>query len=262
MAIRVSAELSHICPLQQIAEHAEALEAQGFHRVWVPDTVVSPWEAWSATCIVSQKTSTIGLGFGVTNPYTRHPVVLAQMAATMQHMSAGRLAISLGKGIGPFLDRAGVRQHPKAVEECVTVLRPLMAGERTHFQGEAFTMQGVKTRVPPPRTPVPLYVAAIGPSGWDCAVRTADGVATMWSDTLVQTRTQHTGQRSLPVAVLIPFARSRSDFFPNRVASLEELRQKVSMLEQDGFDEVIVAYADMGDLEAASLLVAERGAGR
>src|SRR5437763_8676085 len=46
MPIHVSAELSHVCPLEDITAHAAALELGGFYRVWVPDTVVSPWEAW------------------------------------------------------------------------------------------------------------------------------------------------------------------------------------------------------------------------
>jgi len=52
MPIRISAELSHICPLEDIIAHATALESGGFYRVWVPDTVVSPWEAWLAASLV------------------------------------------------------------------------------------------------------------------------------------------------------------------------------------------------------------------
>src|SRR2546430_15673506 len=75
MPIHVSAELSHICPLEDITAHAAVLESGGFYRVWVPDTVVSPWEAWLAASLVMQTTSRVRIGLGVTNPYTRHPVV-------------------------------------------------------------------------------------------------------------------------------------------------------------------------------------------
>ena len=87
MPIHVSAELSHVCPLEDITAHAAALESGGFYRVWVPDTVVSPWEAWLAASLIMQTTSRIQIGLGVTNPYTRHPVVMAQMAATVQQAS-------------------------------------------------------------------------------------------------------------------------------------------------------------------------------
>ncbi len=255
MALRISAELSHICPLDEITAHAAALEAYGFHRVWVPDTVVSPWEAWMAASLILQHTQRLQVGLGVTNPYTRHPVVVAQMAAMMQRYSGGRLTISLGKGIGRFLDKAGVVQHDTAVEECVTALRGLIAGERTTVTGSAFQIDAMLLRTQPPETPVPIYLAAIGPNGWASAMRVADGVATVWSDTLAETRQQFMVERVLPTAVLIPFAQSRTDFFARRVTSLHDLRQRVAKLEDAGCDEVIVAYADMADLDTAAQLL-------
>jgi alkanesulfonate monooxygenase SsuD/methylene tetrahydromethanopterin reductase-like flavin-dependent oxidoreductase (luciferase family) len=255
VSIRISAELSHVCPLDEVISHAIALEDSGFHRVWIPDTVVSAWEAWMAAGLILQHTQRIQVGLGVTNPYTRHPVVVAQMAATLQRYSGGRLAMSLGKGIGRFLDKAGVTQHDSAVEECAAILRALMAGERTTFAGQAFQIDAMLLRTQPPDVPVPLYLAAIGPSGWASAMRVGDGVATVWSETLPETRLQLMSDRVIPSAVLIPFAQTRTDFFARRVTTLDALRQRVVVLEAAGFDEVIVAYADLADLQAAAQLV-------
>ena len=71
--IKISAELSHLCPLTEIVQQARVLEDNGFYRVWVPDTIVSPWEAWLAASLITQNTSRLEIGLGVTNPYTRHP---------------------------------------------------------------------------------------------------------------------------------------------------------------------------------------------
>ncbi len=163
MTIHISAELSHICPLDDVATHARALEKHRFHRVWVPDTVVSPWEVWLTASVIMQTTHRLQIGLGVPNPYTRHPVVVAQMAATMQHLSQGRLTISLGKGNSRFLEKAGVQQHDKAVEECVTALRQLIAGERTTINGEVFQIDAMLLRTRPPDVSVPIFLAAIGP---------------------------------------------------------------------------------------------------
>lgn len=258
MSIHISAELSHICPLDEVMSHATALEARGFHRVWIPDTVVSAWEAWMVASFILQNTQRIQVGLGVTNPYTHHPVVVAQMAATLQTYSGGRLAISLGKGIGRFLDKAGVKQHDSAVEECAMILRRLMAGERTTFTGQAFQIDAMLLRTSPPEIPVPLYLAAIGPSGWASAMQVGDGVATVWSDELAEMRLTFMAERVIPSTVLIPFAQSRSDFFARRVSTLKELQQRVGVLEADGFDEVIVAYADMADLQTAAQLIQSR----
>jgi alkanesulfonate monooxygenase SsuD/methylene tetrahydromethanopterin reductase-like flavin-dependent oxidoreductase (luciferase family) len=255
VSIRISAELSHVCPLDEVILHATVLEDCGFHRVWIPDTVVSAWEAWIAASLILQHTQRIQVGLGVTNPYTRHPVVVAQMAATLQTYSGGRLAISLGKGIGRFLDKAGVTQHDAAVEECATILRALIAGERATFTGQTFQIDAMLLRTQPPDVPVPLYLAAIGPNGWDSAMRVGDGVATVWSDALPETRRKFMAERLIPSAVLIPFAQSRTDFFARRVTTLEELQERVGALEAAGFDEVIVAYAEMADLQTAAQLV-------
>lgn len=255
MTIRISAELSHICPLDEIATHARALEEHGFHRVWVPDTVVSPWEAWLAASVIMQTTSRLRMGLGVTNPYTRHPVVVAQMAATMQHLSGGRLTLSLGKGNSRFLEKAGIQQHETAVEECVMALRRLIAGERTTIKGDVFQIDAMLLRTRPPDTMVPIFVAAIGPSGWATAMRIADGIATVWSDRLIETRQQWMADHLLPIAVLIPFAQTRSDFFTHRVTNLDELRQRIALLDAAGFDEVIIAYGDRADLATAAHLL-------
>ena len=77
MNIHISVELSHVCPLEEITEHAAALESLGYYRVWVPDTIVSPWEAWLAAGLIVQHTTHLKIGLGVTNPYTRHPMVVA-----------------------------------------------------------------------------------------------------------------------------------------------------------------------------------------
>jgi hypothetical protein len=82
-----------------------------------------------------------------------------------------------------------------------------------------------------------------------------DGVATVWSDALPETRRKFMAERLIPSAVLIPFAQSRTDFFARRVTTLEELQERVGALEAVGFDEVIVAYAEMADLQTAAQLV-------
>jgi alkanesulfonate monooxygenase SsuD/methylene tetrahydromethanopterin reductase-like flavin-dependent oxidoreductase (luciferase family) len=257
MALNISVELSHVCPLEEIPEHAAALESHGFYRVWVPDTIVSPWEAWLAAGLIMQHTERIKIGLGVTNPYTRHPVVVAQMAATLQHLSAGRLALSVGKGIPRLLEKAGIDQQASAVEECITVLRDLIAGERTSIDGQAFHIDGLRIRTLPPDEAVPIYLAAMSAASWKTAMRVADGVATIFSDEMVDIRTRVMAEKTLPTAALVPFSLAREDFLEgwNRARSLEELQEGVQKMEAARIDEVIVAYREMADLETAARLI-------
>lgn len=247
--IKISVELSYLCPLAEVSIHARILEDNGFYRVWIPDTVVSPWEAWVVASLISPQTTRLNIGLGVTNPFTRHPVVMAQMASTLQFLSQGRLTLSIGKGIARFLEKAGISQHEKALEECLTILRRLTRGERTSFEGEVFRLDGIRLRVEPPEKKIPLYAAAMGPSGWETAARIADGVSTIWGEKMNELRHRYLGDNPLPVAVLVPFSVSRPDFFPNQLRSLEGLAERITDLERAGFDEIIIAYGDLKDLE-------------
>ncbi|MEW6184508.1 MAG: LLM class flavin-dependent oxidoreductase [Thermodesulfobacteriota bacterium] len=247
--IKISAELSHRCPLNEIIDQVTILEDGGFYRVWVPDTMVSPWEAWLAASLIVQNTRRVKIGLGVTNPYTRHPLVMAQMACTLQSLSQGRLSLSLGKGMARFLEKAGIKQNDRAVEECLQVFRHLTAGERFSFEGEVFHLQAIKLRTEPAEEKIPVYLAATGPASWETGARIADGLSTFWDERLKENRTRYLQGRKLPVAVLLPFSLSLPDFFPDQVTSVEELAGRVTTLEKYGFEEVILAYGDIGDLE-------------
>jgi alkanesulfonate monooxygenase SsuD/methylene tetrahydromethanopterin reductase-like flavin-dependent oxidoreductase (luciferase family) len=257
--IKISAELSHICPLPEVIRHLEILEEKGFYRVWIPDTVVSPWEAWIVGSVVAQHTERIKIGLGVTNPYTRHPVVMAQMACTLQAFSQGRLALSLGKGIARFLEKAGIDQKEEALEECVTIMRHLIDGQRFSLEGKAFKLDGIKLRTDPPEKKVPFYLAAIGDPGWERASKIADGVSTFWNERIKEIRDRHLGRKPLPVSVLIPFSLNRANFFPNQVQSCDQLIERVNDLYRMDFDEVIIAYSDLNDLESITHSFSESG---
>jgi 5,10-methylenetetrahydromethanopterin reductase len=253
-------ELAYHCPIEEIIQHAVALESQGYYRVWVPDTIVSQWEAWLAAGIIMHQTEHIRIGLGVTNPYTRHPVVVGQMAATMQYLSQGRLSLSIGKGIGRFLEKAGIDQSPSAVEECIHILRSLLAGNRTDFNGDAFHIDGMRLRTPPLDTAVPLYLAAIGPASWEVALRVADGVATIAGVKIDENLRRAMAEREIPIAALVPFSLSDGGFPEGweRIGTLDELRERADTLEKQGVDEVIIAYRDLADLKTTAELIRER----
>ena len=255
MTIHISVEFSHVCPLDEIARHAAALETGGFHRVWVPDTMVTPWEAWLAASLIAQHTTRLQIGVGVMNPYTRHPVVVAQMASTLQHFCSGRLSLSIGSGVGWVLDKAGIVQHTSAVEECITSVRSLIDGQRTSMDGHAFRIDGVRIRIIPPENGVPIYLAAVSPESWETAMRVADGVATFWNEEMVETRQRVMTDRHLPTAALVPFTLSPEGIFGQKTISANELGACVEAMKEAGIEEMMVGYRDLADLETVARLI-------
>ena len=97
---------------------ALAAEAAGFDGLWTWDHLRDPDddgtgpgvpEAWTVLTALAEVTRRVMLGPLVLNVANRHPGVLANMAATLQTVSGGRLLLGLGAG--------GSRRTPYAVEQ-------------------------------------------------------------------------------------------------------------------------------------------------
>lgn len=151
---------------------------------------------------LATRTSRIGLGIGVMNPYSVHVSELAMLAATMQEVSGGRFLLGLGAGSREFLGWAGLRRDdPLATTRTALVtLRALLGhpdaidaarGRGTPQDGSAPQDGGAPRdgsallpewfgrdsvlRFPLSR-PVPVYIGAMGPKMLRMAGRHADGV--------------------------------------------------------------------------------------
>jgi 5,10-methylenetetrahydromethanopterin reductase len=101
----------------------------------------------------------VRLGASCHNAYTVHPVELAGQVAMLDEASDGRAFIGLAAGA--WLDELGIaREHPLVVvREAWEVVRRLLAGDRSGFEGERFHLRpGDGLRYAPLRPEVPLLV--------------------------------------------------------------------------------------------------------
>src|SRR5256712_6779531 len=161
---------------------AVAAEEAGFDGLWTwdhlrdPDADSGPGvpEAWTVLTALAEVTRRVSLGPLVLNVANRHPGVLANMAATLQAVSGGRLLLGLGAGgnrgtpyaaeqaaIGRSVERDKVRAD--RVVEAIGLIRRLWSGEAGFLQPE-----------PPP----PIIVGGFGPRMAGIAGRHADGFNT------------------------------------------------------------------------------------
>ncbi|HEY7648080.1 MAG TPA: LLM class flavin-dependent oxidoreductase [Methylomirabilota bacterium] len=161
---------------------ALAAEDAGFDGLWTWDHLRDPDdhggpgvpEAWTVLAALAEVTRRVLLGPLVLNVANRHPGVLANMAATLQAVSNGRLLLGLGAGgnrrtpyaveqaaIGQTVERDQVRAD--RVVEAIGLIRRLWAGEAGFLRPE-----------PPP----PIIVGGFGPRMAAIAGRHGDGFNT------------------------------------------------------------------------------------
>jgi alkanesulfonate monooxygenase SsuD/methylene tetrahydromethanopterin reductase-like flavin-dependent oxidoreductase (luciferase family) len=113
----------------------------------------------------------------------RHPMLVARQLITVAQLAPGRL--SLGVGIAGD-DRREVaacgvdpRTRGRRMDEALTVLRPLLAGEEVSFDGEFFALEQAALR-PVPEAPVPLIVGGRSDAALRRAGRLGDGWLGIW----------------------------------------------------------------------------------
>ncbi len=159
---------------RELVSYAVAAERAGFDFEVMSDHF-SPWlteqghapYAWTTLGAVAQATERVGLMTYVTCPTLRyHPAVVAQKAATLQILAEGRFTLGLGSGenlnehvVGEGWPMVEVRQDMLA--EAVTVIRELLTGELTTWEGEYFRVDSARIW-DCPEDGVPLAVAVSG----------------------------------------------------------------------------------------------------
>jgi 5,10-methylenetetrahydromethanopterin reductase len=141
----------------EVVDLARLVEQAGFDRLGISDVVLWP-DCLMLQALCAQATDRVQIGSMVTNPYTRHPVVLAGALATLQELSGGRAFCGLGVGAG--LEPLGIT-YPRPVRslrETITAVRALLAGEEVDLRGETLTVEASRLVRPVPDAPVPIAV--------------------------------------------------------------------------------------------------------
>ena len=158
-----------------LAEHPDLFrraEAAGYDDLWTGET--NGADGFTPLAVAAAVTSTIRLGTGVVNPYTRGPSILAQHAAALQDASGGRFVLGLGSSSDVIVERWNGVPFVKPltrVREAVRELRPVLAGERGRG--------GFKLETPP-ATRVPIVVAALRGKMLALAAAEGDGAFSNW----------------------------------------------------------------------------------
>src|SRR5215218_4271793 len=142
---------------RETAALAQRVDAGGWHAVYLCDhfmphdpsgaAVDGPvLECWTTLTGLATQTTRIRLGSLVLGNTYRHPAVVANMAATLDQVSGGRVVLGIGAGWQPNEHAAyglrlpAVPERISALDEACRVIRLLLTERRSTAAGTAYRL--------------------------------------------------------------------------------------------------------------------------
>jgi alkanesulfonate monooxygenase SsuD/methylene tetrahydromethanopterin reductase-like flavin-dependent oxidoreductase (luciferase family) len=167
-----------------IRAFAQAAEAAGLDSVWGYDHLIfrdedgdtGIHESWTVLSALAEATSRVRLGILVLCTGFRNPALLAKMAATLDHVSGGRLILGLGCGWhDPEFEAFGYPTDHKVgrFEEALAVIHGLIREGRADIDGRWVQARNAVLE-PPARRDLPILIAAKRPRMLELTARYAD----------------------------------------------------------------------------------------
>ena len=171
----------------------EADDVQLFESAWnfdhfypiFSDSTGPCMEGWVTLTALAAHTKRIRVGCLVTGIVYRHPAVLANMAATLDIVSDGRLELGLGAAWNEEecadygIELGSLRERFDRFDEALEVIDSLLRNETTDFEGRYYRLNGARNEpkgVQRPRPPI-----TIGGSGPKRTLRAAARWADHWN---------------------------------------------------------------------------------
>src|SRR4051794_26366840 len=142
-------------------------------------------EGWTLLAAYAARTTRIRVGLMVTGNTYRHPAVLANMAATVDVISNGRLDLGIGAGwneyehtsmgIPLYTPGERIRRFGEACE----IIKRLFTQPLTDFDGRYYQLKDARCEPKPIQKPYPPFV--IGGSGEKLTLRIVARYADVWN---------------------------------------------------------------------------------
>ena len=168
-------------------ETALLSEKLGYDSIWMADHFIlgrggEMFEIWTAMSALAAVTEHVQLGTLVMCTLHRQPSVLGKMAATLDHISNGRLILGVGAGWNePEINAYGIRYPPPVervarMKEGIRVMKAMWTEEKPVYKGKYYSIDGATCRPKPAQQGgPPVIVGAVGPHMLKAAVQVGDG---------------------------------------------------------------------------------------
>ena len=164
-----------INPLE-VVELGKLAEQAGIETLWASSFPARREPFMCLTPLAAQQRQ-LQLGAVPISPFELHPLKIADSLLTLNELSGGRAAVTIG-GMGHSVMRVtGLKpdRRVRAVRECVEIINAAATGEPVDYQGEIFQLTNYQADWLTVDAPI-VYVGANGPMMLKMAGRVADGV--------------------------------------------------------------------------------------
>ncbi|OKH76827.1 F420-dependent oxidoreductase [Mycobacterium sp. SWH-M1] len=162
--------------VDDIVEQARRAHHLGTRCVWVAQQF--DHDAIALSGLVGAAVPGLGVGTSVVPFNPRHPLTVASQAQTAQAAAHGNFSLGLGLGAHEPERIAYGTSWPNTIarlREYLTILRSVFHAGGVDFHGEQYTAAPEWPTTLAGGTPVPVYVAAMGPKALTATGELADG---------------------------------------------------------------------------------------
>jgi 5,10-methylenetetrahydromethanopterin reductase len=168
--------LDGMIPMAEMIELVRHAERHGVRSAWMAEHM-GYRDAIGASMAFLGATRSLTVVPTAVSVYSRHPMIAAMTAATLEEYAPGRTLFSVASGNPRALGEIGlaVTQPVAVTREYVRAMRELFTGKPVTFDGSVFRLKDARLHVVPAR-PLPIYVAAMGPRMLELAGEIGDGV--------------------------------------------------------------------------------------
>ncbi len=287
----------------EMRETALLVDRLGFDSLWCWDHFYpiqgdpkgANHEAWEILAGWGAITSKVQVGTLVSGVTHRHPAVLANMAATLDHITNGRAILGIGAAWNTVEhDAYGIplgtpAQRSRRFSEGTRIMRSLLENEETTYAGRYYQVANARCEPKPVQKRLPIM---IGGGGERSTLRTTARYADMWHgfgtpDQLahkIEVLRKHCADVGRDPDEIVPFGgswafvredrkvaeahiakvmeRQRSDRAPNAIiGGPDDIAGRIAEYWKAGVKGFIIAFAppyDTGSIERIALEVRPR----
>ncbi len=270
--------------IDEILDLARLADDLGYYGFWFADHYMpntdseamqpgDTHEVWGVLPAVAAVTKSIRVGPLVSPTSVHHPALLANRAATIDHVSDGRMVLGLGAGwqINEHKSYGIELEAPKArvdrFEEAIQITRSMLDCEHTTFNGSIYTVTDAPCDPKPVQDQLPILVGTGGPRMCRITARHAQEWNT-WGAPEMSGRARDTFNTACEQVGVDPTSKHTSVqalFFPTDdqdqidqilagpmgersiVGSNEHMVDAIGQYAELGFDEVIIPDFTLSD---------------